>query len=55
MSPPYFYSNMKTFDILKNSYQKHSIDYGGWIIYQEQQNDLEIVKSGNQKKGVTGV
>ena len=46
MSPPYFSPNTKRLHILKNNYQKHSKDYKGWIIYQEQQTWK------NQKEGV---
>ena len=51
MCPPYFSSNTKRLYFLKNNYQKHSKDYKG-VKYLSRTTDMEIIKSGNQKKGV---
>ena len=50
MSPPYFYSNMKTLDILKNNIQNPSKDYKrvdtGFVVNREE-IILKKIKSPN--------
>ena len=52
MSPPYFYSNMKTLDILKNNYQNIPKTIYKGLDYLSRTTDSEIIKNENQKRGV---